>query len=193
VTSEPQVLGLVVADPARTSGMTLAGLTLAEHARRALETVARPVLVGAPGVDRQTPLQRLCEGATVVVVHDALCPSVPPQVLADCLAALTPGTAVVGVRPVTDTVKRVERGVVSSTLDRDAVAELASPVVFAVADLPAVLPRLPTAGALEDLLALVDALCRAVRLVGVEVPSSGRRLHHRDDLVLLAAEGRSMR
>ena len=53
------------------------------------------------------------------VLHDPLCPMTPPAFIAACVArAVERDRVVVGVRPVTDTVKRVADGVVGETVDR---------------------------------------------------------------------------
>lgn len=143
------------------------------------------VLVGPGGRDPSTPLDLLCHGADRIVVHDPLCPLLAPAALSGCVAALLPGQAVLGVRPVTDTLKRVEEGELSSTIERDLMAALASPVVFAADAVEPLTRLLPTAGDLGDLAALVGALAGLCRLRGLEVPSAGRRIGDADDLAVL--------
>lgn len=68
-----------------------------------------------------------------VLVHDPLCPLVPPSVLLDFVArgAACPGTSYVAYRPVTDTVKTAVDGRIEGTIDRELLAALASPVLVA--------------------------------------------------------------
>ena len=187
-TATPQrVRAVVVADPVRTQGMSVHGQPLTAAALAALADWCDAVLVGSEACAASTPLEQLCAGADRIVVHDPLCPLLTPAALRACVAALLPGEAVVGIRPVTDTLKSVTDGLVSSTIERDTVAVLASPVVFA-ADVVAALSRvLPTAGDLADPVVLVGALSEVCRLRSVTVPSAGRRISDLDDLAVLAA------
>ena len=58
----------------------------------------------------------------------------PPDFIAACVArAVEHACIVVGVRPVTDTVKVVADGVVGETLDRDRLVAVAAPVVLPAA------------------------------------------------------------
>lgn len=182
----PHVIGVVVSDPARTRGMSWQDAPLAAAAVAALAGWCEPLQVGPSGLDPALPLEQLCADAERIVVHDPLCPLLPAAVLAGCAASLQPGEAVVGVRPVTDTVKRVSDGWLGATLERDALAVLASPVVFAPELVQPLSLLLPTAGDLGDLAALVGALGGLCTLRGVEVPSAGRRVSDAEDLVLLA-------
>ena len=182
-----RVLGVVVSDPARTRGMSLHGQTLDA---RAVATVAgwceTVRVVGRDGLDPSLPLAELCEGADVVVVHDPLCPLITVAELAESAAAVRPGVAVCGIRPVTDTVKRVEDGVLRWTLDRDLLAVLASPVAFGRDLVQPLALRLSTAGHLGDLMGLAGALEQVGALCGVPVPSAGRRVSDAEDLAVLA-------
>jgi 2-C-methyl-D-erythritol 4-phosphate cytidylyltransferase len=165
--------------------MSLHGEPLAARAMAAFAGWCESVLVGPGGLDPSLPLGELCAGADRMVVHDPLCPLLTPAALARCAADQLPGVAVVGIRPVTDTVKRVEGAWLRDTLDRDGLAVLASPVVWG-ADLVAPLSQLlPTAGDLADLSGLVTALAGLCTLRGVEVPSAGRRVGDPEDLALL--------
>jgi 2-C-methyl-D-erythritol 4-phosphate cytidylyltransferase len=115
-----------------------------------------------------------------VVVHDPLCPGTPPEFLASAVDAAD-STVVVGVRPVTDTVKRVEGGVVGETVDRDGLFAVASPVVLPAA-VVAALPQLPP---LEDLAALVALLREHREVTYLEAPPEARRVADESDLRLL--------
>ena len=118
--------------------------------------------------------------AAAVVVHDPLCPGTPSEFLARAVEAAD-GTVVVGVRPVTDTVKHVEDGVVGETVDRDGLFLVASPVVLP----PAVVASLPELPALEDLAALVAQLRVDREITYLEAPPEARRVADESDLLLL--------
>jgi 2-C-methyl-D-erythritol 4-phosphate cytidylyltransferase len=118
--------------------------------------------------------------AAALVVHDPLCPGTPPAFLARAVEAAD-GTVVVGIRPVTDTVKRVEDGVVGETVDRDGLFVVASPVVLPAA-VVASLPELPP---LEDLAALVALLREDREVTYMEAPPEARRVADESDLLLL--------
>ena len=89
---------------------------------------------------------------------------------------------VVGVRPVTDTVKVVADGVVGETVDRDGLVTVASPVVLP-ASVVASLPGLPS----TDFVELVAALRRRFPVELVEAPPSARRVGSLEDVRVLEA------
>ena len=94
-----------------------------------------------------------------------------------CVAAAADDAVVVGVRPVTDTVKVVEDGYVGSTLDRDGLLQVVSPVVLPPA-VVAALDDLPT----SDLAALVALLAETYPVTTLEAPATARRVATEDDL-----------
>jgi len=107
----------------------------------------------------------------------------PPDFIASCVErAVEHACVVVGVRPVTDTVKVVEDGVVGATVDRDGLVAVASPVVLP----PAVLEALDEPPA-TDFLALVAALRRRFPVELVEAPPAARRIGSVEDLRVLEA------
>lgn len=117
------------------------------------------------------------------VVHDSLCPMTPPTFLAGCVdASLAREAVVVGVRPVTDTVKALRGELLGETLDRDGLVVVASPVVLP-ATVVAALNGLPSA----DFAELVGELRRRWPVLFVEAPPEGRRVSSEADLALLAA------
>ncbi|HEY1133842.1 MAG TPA: 2-C-methyl-D-erythritol 4-phosphate cytidylyltransferase [Nocardioides sp.] len=142
--------------------------------------------LGAAGVEAialGTPWDEVQSAEVPFVLHDALC----PLLAADTIAALVrraveADTVVVGVRPVTDTVKLVRDGALAETLDRDALAAVASPVVLP-ASVVADLERLPTL----DFAALVTVLQARYPVELVEVPATARRVTSTDDLRVLEA------
>ena len=93
--------------------------------------------MGEAGVrllDLNTPWDDVREAGAPLVWHDALCPMTPPDFLAACVRrAVAEDVVVVGVLPVTDTVKDLlERDgltLVAQTHDRDRLRRLASPLV----------------------------------------------------------------
>ncbi len=79
------------------------------------------------------------EGAAIVVVHDAVRPLAPPSLFEAVVAPVRSGAArgVVPVVPVADTLKRVEEGVVRSTVDREGLVAVQTPQAFDAATLRA--------------------------------------------------------
>ena len=119
----------------------------------------------------------------LLVLHDSLCPMTPPAFLVDCLTrAEQEGCVVVGVRPVTDTVKQVSDGVVGDTVDRSTLWSVVSPIVLPGPVVP-VMERLSVA----DFAALVEALRAEHRVEFVEAPASAGRVTSEDDVRLLEA------
>ncbi|WP_181311660.1 2-C-methyl-D-erythritol 4-phosphate cytidylyltransferase [Nocardioides campestrisoli] len=146
--------------------------------------------VGEAGIellDHDTPWSDVQEAGAPLVLHDALCPMTPAQFLADCVErCLETGHVVVGVRPVTDTVKQTADGVLGGTVDREDLRGVSSPVVLP-ADLLAHLPDLPATDfpTLLESLVLVLGADRSRWLELVEAPAQGRRVHDADDVRLL--------
>ena len=89
---------------------------------------------------------------------------------------------VVGVRPVTDTVKRVEDGVVGDTVDRADLVSVASPVVLP-ASVVAALDALPSL----DFTELVTALRARFPVELREAPPAARRVATDEDIRVLEA------
>jgi 2-C-methyl-D-erythritol 4-phosphate cytidylyltransferase len=142
---------------------------------------------GVTPIDTGTPWAALAEAEEPFVLHDPLCPMTPPAFIAECVArAVERGCVVVGVRPVTDTVKVVVDGVVGETVDRDELVAVASPVVLP-ATVVAALDALPS----TDFVALVEGLRRRYPVELVEAPASARRIGSIDDLRVLEAFTRS--
>ncbi|CAA9344996.1 MAG: hypothetical protein AVDCRST_MAG72-1067 [uncultured Nocardioidaceae bacterium] len=108
-----------------------------------------------------------------LVLHDALCPLTPAAFIADLVErAAESGAVVVGVQPVTDTIKAVDDGQVVETMDRLALWEVVSPLV-----LPAPVVRScedwPATRSLARMFADL-ATAFAVRMV--EAPAAARRV-----------------
>ncbi|WP_210439845.1 2-C-methyl-D-erythritol 4-phosphate cytidylyltransferase [Nocardioides xinjiangensis] len=139
---------------------------------------------GVDLVDASVPWSELAAAGADLVLHDALCPMTPPAFIAACLdRARRTGRCVVGVRPVTDTVKVVAAGLLGETLDRDGLLAVASPLVVPARVLAAV-PRRPS----SDLARAVADLAASGHAVDtVEAPPEGRRVASPDDVRLLEA------
>lgn len=188
------LLGLVVEAPHDGAPLRLQGRPLVAHATEAVAAVrgvdvrvVGPAPRGTRAVARSSPWRPLARGG--LLLHDARCPLLPGPALREAVQLLTaagPSAALVGVRPVTDTIKEVVDGAVVGTVDRDALSALASPVVVGADLLDPLAAALPLAGQLADLPAVLAVLSGAgARLVAHEVPSSGRRLSDADDVVLM--------
>lgn len=143
---------------------------------------------GVDLVDATVSWEGLVESGEDLVLHDALCPMTPPDFLAACLErARTSAHPVVGVRPVTDTVKVVADGatgpVVEETLDRDDLVAVASPLVIPAAVL-ASLAQQPSSDLAR---AVADLAAAGHPAETVEAPPEGRRVSSPDDVRLLDA------
>jgi 2-C-methyl-D-erythritol 4-phosphate cytidylyltransferase len=136
---------------------------------------------GVGAVDTGTPWAALVDGP--LVLHDPLCPLTPPAFVVACVErAVESAAVVVGVRPVTDTVKETEGAYVGPTLDRARLTQVAAPVVLPAA-VVAALDGLPT----TDLAALVADLATRFPVETLEAPAEARRVASEDDLRLLEA------
>ena len=144
---------------------------------------------GVLPIDDGTPWEAVVSAGEPFVVHDPLCPMTPPEFIAHCVArALDRSCVVVGVRPVTDTVKVVADGVVGETVDREGLVAVAAPVVLPPS-VVAELDDLPT----HDLVELVATLRSRYPVELVEAPPAARRVGSEDDvwdLEALTAGGR---
>ncbi len=136
---------------------------------------------GVTTVDLGTEWAGLVDSGEPFVLHDPLCPMTPAAFISECLArAVEADRVVVGVRPVTDTVKETSDGFVGRTVDRDSLVTVASPVVLpgsVVAQLEA-LPSL-------DFAELVVALQERFDVEHVEAPAHARRVVDEADVRLL--------
>ena len=134
-------------------------------------------------VDAGTTWAGLVDAGEPVVLHDPLCPMTPPDFIAACVQrAMDHDAVVVGVRPVTDTVKVVEDGVVGATIDRSTLVTVASPVVLPPT-VVASLERLPATGFVE----LVTVLRARFPVELAEAPPTARRVGSEEDVRVLEA------
>lgn len=143
---------------------------------------------GATLYDLGVPFAQVQEQGLDLVVHDPLCPLTPVEFLREAVAlSRSTGAVVVGVRPVTDTVKQYDAPPggplrLGATVDRDGLVALASPVVLPAAVLAA-LDDLPV----DDLAGLVVELSRRFPVQHLQAPALARRITSTDDLEVLAA------
>src|SRR4051812_4294687 len=138
-------------------------------------------------LDLVTPWEDVRDAGAALVWHDALCPMTPPDFLAACVRrAVAEDSVVVGVLPVSDTVKDLEEhdGVtlVGRTHDRDRLRRLASPLVLPPS-VVATLDDWPD----EDLVRAVTDLRARGRVLFVEAPASAARVSSPPDVVRLEA------
>jgi 2-C-methyl-D-erythritol 4-phosphate cytidylyltransferase len=138
---------------------------------------------GVTLVDIGTGWAALAAAEAPFVLHDALCPLTPPGFLAECVAHAAESAAVtVGVRPVTDTVKRLHHDRVGETVDRGELLQVVSPVVLPAA-VVATLDGLPT----TDFAGLVAELARRFPVETLAAPAEARRVADESDLRVLEA------
>jgi 2-C-methyl-D-erythritol 4-phosphate cytidylyltransferase len=138
---------------------------------------------GVTPVDTGTTWAAIAAADEPFVLHDALCPMTPPAFVADCLVrAIEHECVVVGVRPVTDTVKAVADGIVGETVDRDALVGVVSPIVLP----PSVVSALDGAPS-TDFVTLVADLRRRFPVELVQAPAQARRVVSEDDIRVLEA------
>jgi 2-C-methyl-D-erythritol 4-phosphate cytidylyltransferase len=136
---------------------------------------------GVTAVDLGTEWAGLVDSGEPFVLHDPLCPMTPASFIAACVArAVETGTVVVGVRPVTDTVKTLTGADVGGTVDREELRSIASPIVLP-ADVVASLDGIPT----TDFAGLVEWLRSAHPVQLLEAPAAARRVTSEDDVRLL--------
>jgi len=138
---------------------------------------------GITPADATVPWSGLRSAGTTLVLHDSLCPLTPPAFLAHCVdVAEATGQVVVGVQPVTDTIKEVgTEGVLGETLAREDLWAIASPVVLP-AEIARQVPDLPLGLSPADLLARLPGPFR-----WEEAPAAARRVSGAEDLRLLEA------
>ncbi|HNJ78441.1 MAG TPA: 2-C-methyl-D-erythritol 4-phosphate cytidylyltransferase [Marmoricola sp.] len=106
------------------------GESLALTATWALEAAAVDPL--RPGVS----VAWLVQQGVTLVLHDPLCPLTPPEFISECVSeAESTNQILVGVRPVTDTIKVIHDDLVGATLDREKLWALASPIVIPLGQL----------------------------------------------------------
>ncbi|MEO6510978.1 MAG: 2-C-methyl-D-erythritol 4-phosphate cytidylyltransferase, partial [Nocardioides sp.] len=141
---------------------------------------------GVLPLDARTSVEGVLDSELPLVLHDALCPMTPPEFIESCVRrAVEEDVVVVGVRPVTDTVKELRDGLVGATLDREGLARVASPVVVPAGVVATVADLLEDSS--RDLVGLVTALRPRTPVELVEAPPEAMRVTGGDDLRVLEA------
>src|SRR5919112_4702818 len=126
--THPEVHDIIVAMPAE----------LVDGARSQVGAVTGGITFVAGGKTRQDSVARafdwVSQATDVVLVHDAARPFVTPAVISRAIAGAAAHGAAIAAVPVTDTVKRVTRGldgdVIAETLPRDAIFLAQTPQAF---------------------------------------------------------------
>jgi 2-C-methyl-D-erythritol 4-phosphate cytidylyltransferase len=137
--------------------------------------------------DFSTSFETVQDSGQALVVHDPLCPLTPTGFIEEAVEECErTGAVVVGVRPVTDTVKEYDGTRLGATLDRQELVCVASPVVLP-ASVVAALDGLDT----SDLASLVADLSGRYPVRHLEAPPSARRILDEDDLEVLVALSRA--
>jgi 2-C-methyl-D-erythritol 4-phosphate cytidylyltransferase len=141
---------------------------------------------GVLPLDARTSIEGVLDAELPLVLHDSLCPMTPPDFIAECVhRAVADGAVVVGVRPVTDTVKVLHGDTLGETVDREALARVVSPVVVPASRVAGAATLLSDPGI--DLAALVDALRAGGPVVLLDAPPEAMRVSGPDDLRVLEA------
>jgi 2-C-methyl-D-erythritol 4-phosphate cytidylyltransferase len=137
--------------------------------------------------DYTVSFEAVQQAERALVIHDPLCPLTPAAFIEEAVAECEQtGAVVVGVRPVTDTVKEYDGAVIGATVDREGLVCVTSPVVLPAA-VVAALDDLDT----DDVAALVADLSRRFPVRHLEAPSLGRRIVGELDLEVLVALSRA--
>ncbi len=137
---------------------------------------------GVSLVDAGTPWQELASEGPPIVLHDPLCPLVPPAFISECVRRVVElGQVVVAVRPVTDTVKQAGEHL-GATVDRDGLLQVASPLV-----LPASVAAIIDDPSARDLAELTTWLAERGEVHTIEAPADARRVSSEADLRVLEA------
>jgi 2-C-methyl-D-erythritol 4-phosphate cytidylyltransferase len=174
----PDPLGVVPTDRRGSFPFALVhGESLVAAASWALTTA------GAKLFDYGVPFSAVQEAGQMLVIHDPLCPLTPASFIEEAIAeSARTGAVVVGVRPVTDTIKEYDGERLGATLDRDELMCVTSPVVLP-ATVVAALDELDT----DDLAELVAGLSQRFPVRHLPAPPLGRRILDEDDLEVLSA------
>ena len=123
----------------------------------------------------------------VVLVHDGARPIVPPALVERVVAAAALHGAAIPVTPVVETLKRIDGGVVTGTVDRTGLGASQTPQGFRRTALAAAFARFPAAGpeTWTDEAALLEACSMAVHAVPGD--PTNLKVTYPDDLARVAA------
>jgi 2-C-methyl-D-erythritol 4-phosphate cytidylyltransferase len=141
------------------------------------------ITAGAVLFDFNVPFAEVRNTGRALVLHDPLCPLTSVDFISQAIAASAEsGAIVVGVRPVTDTIKEYDGDLVGATIDRTSLVAVASPIV-----LPASVVAELDLLAVGDFAALVDTLRNRWPVRFIDAPPLARRVADEDDLSVLEA------
>jgi 2-C-methyl-D-erythritol 4-phosphate cytidylyltransferase len=162
------------------------GVVAVVPADRSLNDVVTDRVV-AGGATRSASVRQGLEvvpaDAKIIVVHDAARPLTPIAVFERCIDAIRNGAAAsIAAIAVTDTIKRVDDGVVVETIDRSSLVSVQTPQAFNAAILRGAHSNFNDA---TDDAALVEQL--GGQVVVVEGDVRARKLTTREDLAILEA------
>lgn len=136
-------------------------------------------------LDPRTDWANVVECDLPLVIHDPLCPLTPVDFIAEAVQlALESDQVVVGVRPVTDTIKQDLGDRLGETVDRSKLREVTSPVVLP-ARVVAELEQMPAG----DFVVIVSNLA-GFGIRECEAPALTRRIRRVEDIGFLEALGR---
>jgi 2-C-methyl-D-erythritol 4-phosphate cytidylyltransferase len=138
---------------------------------------------GAKLYDYDIPFAGIQDSGQMLVIHDPLCPLTPAAFIEEAIEeSVKTSAVVVGVRPVTDTVKECVGERPGATVDRDELMSVTSPVVLP-ATVVAALAELAT----DDVPALVEMLTKRFPVRYLPAPALGQRITDESDLEVLSA------
>ena len=134
----------------------------------------------------QAGLAQVRPDADLIAIHDGARPLLPQKVLQDVLKKAQITGAAAPALPMTDTIKRTEKGVAVETLDRTTLFAVQTPQVFEAGLIQAAIQK-----AIQDGAALTDD-CAAVERMGMKVSlteGSRENLKLTTPFDLIVAEG----
>jgi len=138
---------------------------------------------GATLFDYSVPFAGVQDAGQMLVIHDPLCQLTPASFIEEAIEECArTGSVVVGVRPVTDTVKEYDGEQVGATHDREELMSVTSPVVLP-ATVVAALDELAT----DDLPDWVEQLAKRFPVRYLPAPPLGERIVDQDGLEVLGA------
>lgn len=145
--------------------------------------------VVAGGSDRQSSMAngvRACEGADIVVVHDAARPLITPEDIRRVIGTANDDHGAILAAPVTDTIKRVRAGEIAETIDRRELWGAQTPQAFRAAHMQAICARVRAGeGSFTDEASIAEALGIPVAIVPASAPNP--KLTHQDEVVVVDA------
>ena len=129
-----------------------------------LDKVSKIVVGGEERIHSvRAGLREVREDATLIAIHDGARPLVTQKILKQTIETAAVAGAAAPAIPLTDTIKRVEKGVITETVDRSELFAIQTPQIF-----EASLIKAATEKALMDGVNLTDD-CAAVERLGMKV------------------------